>query len=156
MILNRQAISFLIISLLGCQRPTGTTTDGQGSTRPTATEVFNLRTKCAELGDKILQLNAVDPPLTHDQTSHYDVKTNRCYIDLFVSNGFVRNHDFGNVKWPDYASETVYDGQSREVLVSVVHNKGKVTAFLSGGFPDAEERQAYSKINALMGDDRKQ
>ena len=148
----------VFVLLLDCQKQQSPTAGSSepGFTKPTATEVFDLRTKCAELGDKILKLNPVDPSLTREQYSHYDVNTNRCNIDLFVSNGFVRNNDWGNVKWPDYASETVFDGQSREMLASVVHNEGKVTTFINGGPLDATEAEAYARIKALMGDDRKQ
>ena len=44
---------------------------------PTATEVFNLRSKCAELGEKILKNTAIGDALKKDQLSHYEPKTNR-------------------------------------------------------------------------------
>lgn len=51
---------------------------------PTAAEVFNLRSKCAELGQKILDGNLTGPALTQSQVSHYDPETNRCYVRLDV------------------------------------------------------------------------
>ncbi len=134
-------------SLLGCQshRVAGAAPDDPGVAQPTATEIFDLRTKCSELGDKILRLNPVDRSLSSEQNSHYDVKTNRCYVLHFVHSGSF-----------DYMSEEVFDGQSRELMVSIERRGGKVTTFINGGFIDASESDARAKMKSLMGDDRKQ
>src|SRR5438045_110893 len=52
---------------------------------PTATEVFDLRSKCAELGQKIMDGNLIGSALRQDQVSHYNPETNRCYVQLDVS-----------------------------------------------------------------------
>jgi hypothetical protein len=48
---------------------------------PTVTEVFNLRSKCAALGDKIMEDDFVSSNLSKSNLSHYDPQTNRCYVD---------------------------------------------------------------------------
>ena len=53
---------------------------------PTASELFDLRAKCAELGEKILAKNVIGPALTHSQVSHYNPKTGRCFVELTVEN----------------------------------------------------------------------
>ena len=152
----RKLKPFLLCSLLivhlACQKPTTPNTAAGESAyqRPTATEIFNLRTKCAELGDKLLRLHPVSAPFTEEQASHYDSKTNRCYVDLFVTN-FDREGKTG-----DYASETVFDGQSREELAGYEHKKGKTVAFIKDGPMDTTDVEARAKIKDLMADDRKQ
>jgi len=72
------------------------------------TEVFNLRSQCAQLG------KAIDEWSTHDKTAlqsvvaNYSVKDNRCYVDLrfLVLSGEM-------AAWDD---NTLYDGQTREAL----------------------------------------
>src|SRR5207253_8552320 len=49
-----------------------------------ATEVFNLRSKCAELGEKIMKNTVIGDELKKEQLSHYEPKTNRCYVRLTV------------------------------------------------------------------------
>jgi hypothetical protein len=62
--------------------------------KPTATEVFNLGSKCAELGEKINgeydfaspgNVTFKVPFIQQEELSHYDPKTNRCYVELRVS-----------------------------------------------------------------------
>jgi hypothetical protein len=89
MILKLKPLSLcsLLIVPLACQKPSTSNAAVSESAyqKPTATEIFNLRTKCAELGDKILRLHPVSAPFTEEQTSHYDPKTNRCYVDLVAT-----------------------------------------------------------------------
>ena len=53
---------------------------------PTATELFNLRSRCAELGNKFLDDLVVFRPLTKSITSRYDPRTNHCYGDVVTQN----------------------------------------------------------------------
>jgi hypothetical protein len=46
-----------------------------------ATDVFSLRTKCADLGEKIREKNDIVGNVVN-QVSHYDPKTNRCYVRI--------------------------------------------------------------------------
>jgi hypothetical protein len=119
---------------------------------PTATEVFQLRSACAALGQQILEGNFIGSALTQDQVSHYNPRTNRCYVELTVqtadlSKGF-------------YLSRCLYDGQTREMLASATIEKDKkhgmvydkqhrTTTLEHAGWDDAA---AY--IDAMMADDR--
>lgn len=49
---------------------------------PTATEVFHLRSECAAFGAKILDESFARPNIDRDQVSHYDTKSNRCYVEI--------------------------------------------------------------------------
>lgn len=57
---------------------------GVANSLPTATEVFHLRSECAALGRKILNDSLIGPGLSQSQVSHYDPKSNRCYIELTI------------------------------------------------------------------------
>ena len=143
---------FVLAVLSGCQKsPTSNPVVDEPSFRkPTAAEVFNLRTKCAELGEKILNGNIIGIALTQEQVSHYDPKSNRCYVELTVQMADL-------TKVNDYFSRSVYDGQTGEMLAFSSSEKGVKKGFVMGsagggvGF-DA----ANAKIDALMADDRKQ
>src|SRR5712692_1543143 len=93
---------------------------------PTATEVFNLRSKCAELGEKIMERNIIGSALTQSQVSHYDAETNRCYVELDVNTGDL-------TKFDDYYSRTLFDGQTGEMLAHIENKKGQRTAFVKDG-----------------------
>ena len=80
---------------------------------PTATEVFHLRSECADLAQKILKEHSgfgVQRAL-----SHYEPATNRCYVEL-------KNVD----------THELYDGQTGEVLASTFRGSG-YPPLLSGG-----------------------
>ena len=55
---------------------------------PTATELFNLRSRCAKLGNKFLDDLVVFRPLTKSITSRYDPRMNHCYGDVVTQNLF--------------------------------------------------------------------
>jgi hypothetical protein len=83
---------------------------------PTATEVFNLRSKCASLGQQILDEQAIEPERTKDQVSHYDPRTNRCYVELTIHVADFRS--------PQYQQQRfLLDGQTKEMLASAILKK---------------------------------
>jgi hypothetical protein len=86
------ALSVLLF-LSGCQKSSAPMppVDAPSFRSPTATEVFDLRTKCAELGDKIMKNTVIGDALKKDQLSRYDPKTNRCYVQLTVWNADLLN-----------------------------------------------------------------
>jgi hypothetical protein len=90
----------------------------QGDFRPpTATEVFNLRSKCAQLGEKIMEDQIIRPAYSVSQVSRYDPRTNRCYVEIDVQ---------GLTKGPqDYLNRYLYDGQTKEMLAYTSTDKGK-------------------------------
>ena len=83
---------------------------------PTATEVFNLRSKCAELGEKIMKNTVVGDGLTKDQLSHYEPKTNRCYIQLTIWNANLTNGE-------ENFEQSLLDGQTGQVLAKIRREK---------------------------------
>src|SRR5471032_183950 len=83
--------------------------EAQTNQLPTATEIFNLRSLCTSLGEKLLQENVLEPDFAHQQTSHYQPRTNRCYVEINV-------HSANNIS-PDYQlTRYLYDGQTKELL----------------------------------------
>ena len=113
---------------------------------PSVAEVFALRSKCAELGEKILAGNSVGNALTQSQVSRYDPIANRCYVELDT-------HMADLDRFDEYNARTVFDGQTAELLARIQNQKGKQTAFLKGGPHDYEA--ALQRVEALMSDDRK-
>lgn len=120
----------------------------------TATEIFNLRSECARLGQKILHGNIVGVALTQDQVSHYDPQTNRCYVQLTVQTADLS-------KPGDYFSTTLYDGQTGEILAFARTEHGKKSGMVfDGSLPDGQDpdrfwNHATDFINGKMEDDRK-
>jgi len=93
---------------------------------PTATEVFNLRSECAKLGEKLQHGAASDAARTVSQVSNYRPWTNRCYVELTTE------HDV-----------SLYDGQTGKMLAHYVREPGL------GG--ESEATRAY--IEEMMKDD---
>jgi hypothetical protein len=120
---------------------------------PTATEVFNLRGRCAALGDRILNNNVIGSALSQSQISHYEPRTNRCYVELTVQTA--------DTTVPmQYLSRTLYDGQTNEMLAWSRLERGKkggmvfdrqhqTTSMDNAGWDDANDY-----INEKMADDR--
>jgi hypothetical protein len=117
---------------------------------PTASEVFALRSKCAELGDQIKDGNVIGTNLTQDVISHYEPKTNRCYVELTVQTA--------DTSAPlAYLNRVLYDGQTKELLAFTRIDKTMKTggvyvgASLTG---DTAFEEANGFITKLMEDDR--
>ena len=99
---------------------------------PTATEIFHLRTECAELADKLMhgfeEVTAMvqiptRSPETYSVSPHYDPATNRCYADLtsFYSTAPVSgNHYVLNSPdpWVEHKHRSLFDAQTKDVLAS--------------------------------------
>ena len=89
---------------------------------PSATEVFNLRTKCTELTDKLVGdsvIGVVGAALQYDVVPHYNSKTNHCYAqDTTLKNfNFVRPKNATYPEIPNnYLSIALYDVQTKEML----------------------------------------
>src|ERR1035438_3888080 len=73
---------------------------------PTATEVFNLRTECAKLGELIINEIPIRNGIYRSQTSHYASKENRCYVDLTEQSADLT----------EILGEFLYDGQTKDIL----------------------------------------
>lgn len=121
---------------------------------PTATEAFNLRSKCAALGEQILESNVIGSALTQSQVSHYEPRTNRCYVELTIQTADM-------TKPMNYLNRVLYDGQTKEMLAfsriekgtksgNVFDRQHQATSLQNAGWDDAN---AY--IDEMMADDRK-
>jgi predicted nucleic acid-binding Zn ribbon protein len=120
---------------------------------PTAAEMFHLRSECAQLGQKILNSSLVGVALTQDEVSHYDAKTNRCFVELTV-------HTADLSKPAEYYAAYLFDGQTGEMLASARMENNKKSGVIfgvpppDGHDPDAFWNQATGFINGKMEDDR--
>lgn len=107
------AVSMVFV-LYSCQQPK-TPADSHPATNrlPSATELFDLRSKCAAFGEKILEENIIERVLTQEQVSRYNPETNRCYVKLSVSTADLSTPQENFVR-----DEYLYDGQTKELLAS--------------------------------------
>jgi len=117
---------------------------------PTATEVFALRSKCAELGDKIRDGDVIGSNLTQSVVSHYEPTTNRCYVELTVQTA--------DTTTPlAYLHRVLYDGQTNEMLAFTrVERSLKTGQIFVKAEPlgDTAFEQANGFIDKIMEDDR--
>ena len=125
---------------------------------PTATEVFDLRSKCVALGEKIMQDNLIGIALAQEQLSHYNLETNHCYVKLEVHTA--------NLSTPQeqFLRETyLSDGQTRELLATSYSMGTKQWGNI---FPDSLRKFAHDQamptyqetdalIDKFMAEDRK-
>jgi len=122
---------------------------------PTATEVFNLRSKCAGLGEKIMKNTVVSNELKKEQVSHYEPKTNRCYVQLTVWNPKLTNGE-------ENFEDPLLDGQTGQVLAKIRREKGKKSGVIYidpaplNGNSDELYLDASVFIGEMMEDDRQQ
>jgi hypothetical protein len=114
---------------------------------PTATEAFNLRIKCKQMADEKAEGMAWQPMTVaggaslgmkpadvaalnrqHDEntevlleahSSHYDAKTNRCYIEI------IDNRKVGRRKENEVDIRQVYDAQTDDLLSFAKTENGK-------------------------------
>jgi len=128
---------------------------GADARPPTATEIFHLRSECAALGEKILENNVVGSALAQSQVSHYEPRTNRCYVELTVQTADL-------TKPQDTMDRFLYDGQTGEMLAVARIGKGKRHGMVYDkqhepdySTNDAGFGEASAYIDDRMADDRK-
>jgi len=146
------ALSMLLF-FSGCQKSSAPIppVDAHSFRSPTASEVFNLRSKCAELGEKILKNTVFGAELTKHQLSHYEPKTNSCYVRLTVWNANLTKGD-------EYFQQYLFDGQTGQVLAAIHREKGIRSGSISidPNPPNANSDELYldaSKfISTMMSD----
>jgi len=146
---------FLFFS--GCQKSAAPvpSVDEPAFRGPTATEVFNLRSKCAELGEKILKNTVIGDAQKKDQITHYEPKTNRCYVQLTVWNA-------NPAKGDEYFHQDLLDGQTGQVLAAIRRDKGVRSGEISidpsplSGNSDELYVDASIFIHKMMADERQQ
>ena len=138
-----------------CQKQTASCPNEPTVAPPTATEVFHLRNECTELGRKIMEGNFIGIALTQTAESHYNPKTNRCYVKLEVSKA--------NLNDPHYVSHTyLYDGQTQQILAytSVDGDKMYGIVYVDTGRQIKSSEDLFDDANKyiidMMADDRQQ
>lgn len=151
------ALSALLLIFSGCRKSAAPTETANVSSfrSPTATEVFNLRSRCAELGETILKNTAVGDALKKEQLSHYEPKTNRCYVQLTVWNANL-------AKGEDYFQQSLFDGQTGQLLADIRRENGKKSGeiFIDPSPLNGNDDELYVDVSMFIGkmmaDDRQQ
>lgn len=133
------------------------------SRSPTATEMFHLRSECGVLGRKLLKDNPVDWPLSAVQISHYNQKTNRCYVEIDVHKANLLESSQA------YFQQTLYDGQTGNTLAWALTLNGLRSArifdltlaaaiFSSVGngvsYDESSSQDAILMMSLVMADDQ--
>jgi hypothetical protein len=147
-------VSFLFIA--GCSGSRQAKTERP---RLSAIAEFELRGKCAELGDKMLEeglWEVVGPALTAEMTTNYSPEANRCYVEFTLT----KNLSYNYLSTPrNYRTKTVYDGQTKRTLACTSQQGDKRSGLIwtvSSGTGYATYEQTSAEINRLMGADAKQ
>lgn len=91
-------------------------------TSPTATEIFDLRSKCSELGKAYMkehynynQFIDPTPHIVHTLLhSHYNSNTNHCYLEIADS-------WYGDSNAPYSLKIELIDGQTEDLLFDTIH-----------------------------------
>jgi hypothetical protein len=102
---------------------------------PTPYELFNLRTACLELGEKLLAKLPTRKGIEKTQSAHYNPKINRCYVEVYFN-----SEDMGK---PGFRSERIlYDGQTTELLAgAIIDDKDKISDGKSGHVKDPKRQK---------------
>jgi hypothetical protein len=86
--------------------------DRQTESRPTATEIFHLRSECVNLAEKIREQHS-GKQMVVAAWSHYDPRKNRCFVYLSSFDGM-----------SGATTQTLYDGQTGDDLASTLEGGG--------------------------------
>lgn len=144
-----------LIALAGCGSPVVTPTvaptqPASEQKPPTATEVFDLRQKCFELGKKLDEGTLHGSAVEQAMVSNYSAKNNRCYVTLETHPGM---NLAGTPQW--YDRLYLYDGQTRELLADTqfngisVHDSANKSGMVYGkGIVGYDDTRTY--IDKLM------
>jgi hypothetical protein len=121
----------------------------------TAPEVFDLRTKCAEIVDKqSAALGMVGAALMSQVSPHYNPDTNRCYAEVVRTKNF--SYKYGEHPVPDnYRTTAVYDAQTKQQLVFADQEgeKSRANDWTNKADSLVSYDQGLARINQLMQDD---
>ena len=135
--MNRACIFAMTAALLtaaGCsspQAPDPAAKPAKYQNGLTASEVFNLRTKCSEIVDKLSSdyvIGVVGVALTSQVSSHYNPDMNRCYAEVVVTKNF--SYDYKAHPIPDnYRTTSLYDAQTKNLtLTKMARNHTRMTS----------------------------
>ena len=93
--------------------------------------------------------NVIGSALAQEQVSHYNPKTNRCYVRLNV-------HMADLSKFDENYSIHLFDGQTGEMLGFAQSKKGVKSGLMFDYSSTPGFEAATTRIEALMADERKQ
>jgi hypothetical protein len=132
----------LTIVLIGC-RPEPRQPEAQKPTQksPSLTEVFNLRSRCAELAHKIDEGLAYGSAVSREVASNYSVQSNRCYVTL----SDVTTRPNGSLSG---TSTNLYDGQTQELLAFAQQQEMDTPTQRMSGMIFGEDEDKYN--NTLL------
>lgn len=142
------AVVAFVLSMSACSTPQPAR--DQTPRPPNAAEVFELRSKCATLGEVILENNWIGPALTQEVSTHYDERSNRCYAELDV-------HQAKLDESGKYYSRVLYDAQTKQVLAWTRSENGSQASSIFGPHVNIEHdtfEAANDRIDAAMKDER--
>jgi hypothetical protein len=153
--MNRTVLAIMILCCLGCSSaPRSVETSQPGYPNGlTASEVFDLRTKCAKMVDEQADtLGGVGAALASQVSSHYNPNTNRCYAEIVNTKNFSYNYKEHPV--PDnYRTTSITDAQTMEQLVFADQEGEKSYAIDEKTMSSLSYDQGIARINQLMQDD---
>lgn len=143
------ATVIVLTSAVACQNSGG---KEAMNPRPTATEVFHLRSECATLGQKMGEKSkGYNPRFQTEVLSHYDSQTGRCFVRLTLT-----SNPPGTI-----VTNTLYDGQTGEKLASSYKGMGEPSGEAKRGLLPSlhgEDNPSYKAaeewIEKMMADDR--
>jgi hypothetical protein len=124
-----------------------------GPARPSAIEIFNLRSKCAELAKAIEKedVNPRDKSITTETESNYSISENRCYVTVLTEPDLDTKHDLMSTdKWWEHV--VLSDGQTGQFLAST-SKKGPVglgPGVGSSGFVPDGDITGYEKAQEYI------
>jgi hypothetical protein len=96
---------------------------------PSKRELFELRSQCAAMAEKIMKkLKDEHPEYDYALDAHYNVSANRCYA---VMNQYRVN--YGKNRAETYMQESLFDGQTGELLAEHHSNSDGGLLSLGGG-----------------------
>lgn len=105
----------------------------------TASEIFDLQSKCAELADKQSKVIGLVPvELTSEVTPDYNPDTNRCYAEVVTTKNFSYHSNSKEPVHDYYRTIALYDAQTKHQLL-----------FMS----DESDNPGLAEVRKLMQDD---
>jgi hypothetical protein len=88
-----------------------------------AVDEYQLRSKCAECGNQIMNDNVIGSALTQSQMSTYNPKMRRCYVELTVQSADLS---------ANYFATYLYDGQTKSMLAFATIKNGRKSGTVLG------------------------
>ena len=106
----------IVYATCGCRQIAPAPNAQVSNLPPTATEIFDLRSRCAILGEHIAQQRPFENT-TNVPSSHYNPRTNRCYVTVDTITTSVERAHRNKEKVINF--KALYDGQTGDLLMEV-------------------------------------